>query len=38
MLWIFFGSRHGKGPHDSVGTMIERFLQREQLDVHGAKL
>lgn len=38
MLWSFFGNGHGKGPHDGVGAMIKRFLRREQLDVHGAKL
>ncbi len=38
MFWSFFGSGHGKAPHNGVGTMIKRFLRREQLDVHGVKL
>jgi hypothetical protein len=38
MLWSFFGSKHGKGLHDGVGTTIKRLLRREQLDAHGAKL
>jgi hypothetical protein len=27
-----------KGLHDGVGVVIKRFLRREQLDAHGAKL
>jgi hypothetical protein len=38
MMWSFFGSGHGKGPHDGEGMMIKRFLWREQLNVHGEKL
>jgi hypothetical protein len=38
MLWSFFGSGHGKGPHDDVRIVIKRFLRREQLVAHGAKL
>jgi hypothetical protein len=38
MLCSFFRSGHGKGPHDGVGTMVKRFLWREQLNAQGRKL
>jgi hypothetical protein len=37
-MWSFFGSGHGKGLHDGAGATVKRFLQREQLIVHGEKL
>jgi hypothetical protein len=38
MLWSFFGSSHGKGPHDGVRAMIKRFLCRKQLNPQAKKL
>ncbi len=38
MIWSFFGSSHGKGPHDGARTIIKRFSRGEQLNVHGEKL
>ncbi len=38
MLWSFFGSGHGKGPHDGGRAMIKWFLRREQLNPQGRKL
>jgi hypothetical protein len=38
MIWSFFGSGHGKGPHDGARVVIKRFLKKEQLNVHGEKL
>jgi hypothetical protein len=29
MLWNFFGSGHGKGPHDGVGAMVKRFFPKK---------
>jgi hypothetical protein len=37
-MWNFFGSGHGKGLHDGVGVAIKRLIQKEQLEVNGAKL
>jgi hypothetical protein len=37
-MWSFFGSGHGKGPHDGARVVVKRFLQREQLNVPGEKL
>ncbi len=37
-MWSFFGSRHGKGPHDGVRAVIKCFIHYEQLNVHGTKL
>jgi hypothetical protein len=37
-LWSFFGSGHGKGPHDGGGAMIKWFLCRKQLNPQGRKL
>ncbi len=36
-LWSFFGSRHGKGPHDGASAIVKRFKQA-QLDVQGPQL
>ncbi len=38
MLWSFFGSGHGKGPHDGAGAVVKSFIRREQLKSHGTKL
>lgn len=38
MMWSFFGSAHGKGPHDGAGAVVKRFIRKEQLNAHGAKL
>ncbi len=27
-LWIFFGSDHGKGPHDGIGVMLKPFIRQ----------
>jgi hypothetical protein len=35
---VFFGSGHGKGPHDGARTLIKCFIWHEQLNAHGAKL
>jgi len=29
MLWSFFGSSHGKGPHDGAKDVLKRFLRSE---------
>jgi len=38
MMWFFFGSDHGKGPHDKVGVVVKRFLRCEQFNAHVDKL
>lgn len=38
MMWSFFGSGHGKGPHDGARAIIKCFIRREQLSAHGRKL
>jgi hypothetical protein len=38
MMWIFFGTRHGKGPHDGVRVVLKRFFKKIQLYVNGPKL
>lgn len=38
MLWSFFGSGHGKGPHDGAGAVVKSFVRREQLKAYGRKL
>lgn len=35
MLRSFFGSAHGKGPHDGVGAIVKRFVPKEQLNAQG---
>jgi len=30
MLWNFFGTRHGKGPHDNVGAVLMTHPQTPQ--------
>lgn len=37
-VWSFFGSGHGKGPHDGAGAVLKRYMHNAQLDVHGPKL
>jgi hypothetical protein len=37
-LWSFFGSGHGKGPHDGAGAVVKRFIRQVQLDSHGPVL
>jgi hypothetical protein len=37
-MWFFFGSGHGKGPHDGVGIVIKIFIWHEQLNAQGEKL
>ncbi len=34
----FFGSGHGKGPHDGARTIIKHFIRCEKLNVHGTQL
>jgi hypothetical protein len=36
--WNFFGSGHGKGPHDGASVVIKRLIRKEQLDANGGKL
>ena len=38
MLWSFFGSAHGKGPHDGAGAVVKRYIRNEQRNVAGARL
>jgi hypothetical protein len=38
MMWSYFRSGQGKGPHDGVGEIIKCFIQCEQLNTHGKKL
>jgi hypothetical protein len=38
MLWNFFGSGHGKGPHDGAGAVVKSFICREQLNPDGRRL
>jgi hypothetical protein len=38
MMWSFFKSGHGKGPHDGVRVAIKCFIWCKQLNVHGIKL
>jgi hypothetical protein len=38
ILWNFFGSGHGKGPHDGGGVVIKQFLRRKQFNPQGKKL
>jgi hypothetical protein len=26
LLWSFFGTSHGKGPHDGVGAVLKIFI------------
>jgi len=35
MEWNFWGSSHGKWPHDGVETCLKHVLQKEQLKPHG---
>jgi hypothetical protein len=37
-LWSFFGSSHGNGPHDKVGTIVKKFVKQSQLNVQGPQL
>jgi hypothetical protein len=30
LVWSFFGSRHGKGPHDGAGVVLKRFTKQVQ--------
>jgi hypothetical protein len=36
--WSFFGSGHGKGPHDGVGAVLKQYIRTAQLDINGPKL
>jgi hypothetical protein len=38
MIWSFFGSSHGKGPHDGACAIVKGFLKKEQQNVHAEKL
>lgn len=37
-LWNFFGSGHGKGPHDGAGVVVKWFIRQAQLDREGPEL
>lgn len=36
--WNFFGSRHGKGPHDGAGAVVKRYIRQAQPDPHGQEM
>jgi hypothetical protein len=38
IVWSFFGSGHGKDPHDRASVVVKRFIWCEQLNPHGHKL
>ncbi len=38
ILWNFFGSGHGKGPHDGARVVVKIFLRKEKFHVHWVKL
>ena len=38
MQWNYWGSGHGKGPHDGAGACLKRALRKEQLKPYGARL
>jgi hypothetical protein len=38
ILWSFFGSGHGRGPHDGARVVVKRFLRKEKFNAHGVKL
>jgi len=35
MEWHYWGTRHGKGLHDGVGTYLKEVIQKEQLKENG---
>ena len=37
-MWSFFGTGHGKGPHDGAGAVIKRYMRNAQLDMLGPRL
>ena len=37
-MWSFFGTGHGKGPHDGAGAVLKRYIRTAQLDINGLKL
>ena len=38
MMWSFFASVDGKGPHDGAEAIVKRSISNEQLKVVGARL
>jgi hypothetical protein len=38
MLWSFWGTGHGKGPHDGVGACLKQCIRKEQLKPDARKL
>ncbi len=36
--WHYWGTGHGKGPHDGVGACLKQCIRTEQLQANGAKL
>jgi hypothetical protein len=38
LLWSFFGTSHGKGPHDGAKVVQKRFIRQSQLDASNPKL
>jgi hypothetical protein len=38
MEWYYWGTGHGKGPHDGAGACLKQMLRREQLKTDGWKL
>jgi hypothetical protein len=38
MQWNFWGTGHGKGPHDGAGACLKQCLRKEQLKPDATKL
>jgi hypothetical protein len=38
MEWNYWGTGHGKGPHDGAGACLKQLLRKEQLKTNGHKL
>jgi hypothetical protein len=38
LLWSFFWTSHGKGPHDGVRAVEKIFIKQSQLDASSPKL
>ena len=37
-MWLFFGTKHGKGPHKGIGSIFKQYIWTTQLDSDGSKL
>lgn len=36
--WSFFGTGHGKGPHDGAGAVLKCYIRQSELDIKGPQL